>query len=77
MTFKQNLALGQSALAIGSLNLVSAFATRFSFPFTSLEFSRGFFIGYALVLCSTGVVLMLSAACAQQKQPSTLAPRAK
>jgi hypothetical protein len=77
MTHRKKLSLGLLALALGNLSFIAAFALHFAFPFASLEFTRGFFMGFAIIMNAIAVVLLITAAHAQRCQSSSVAPGAK
>lgn len=77
MTHESRLALGLLALAPGSLSLIAALTLHFALPFTSVDFTKGFFIGFSIVMNATAILLLLSAAKARYCVSSSSAREAK
>jgi hypothetical protein len=77
MTPKRKLAPGLLAFAVGNLSLTAALANRLAFPFASVEFTKGFFIGFSIVMNATALVLLIGAVHAQRGQASPLVREAK
>ena len=77
MTHEKALALGLLALAPGNLGLIAALTLHFALPFTSIEFTKGFFIGLSIVMNTTAILLLISAVYARLHKSTPISREAR